>query len=171
MDNSVRFYKKTKTKNGKDVSSWLVNCINCGRERIINRKDHAVRLSKTNCKFCSNKSNHPQGEYEGIRISFFNKYKLSANSRSLDFEIDIEFASNLAKKQDYKCRYSGIDLKFNGDFKQITASIDRIDSSIGYIKNNVCWVHKDINMMKQQFSEEKFIEMCQLVANKAVCKH
>ena len=166
MEDNIKFYKKTKTKNGKDVSSWMVTCINCGKERIINRKDHATRLAKTKCKSCSNKSNHPQGDYKGIRISFFNKFKLSANSRGLDFEIDLDIASNLAEIQNYKCYYSGLELKFNGDFKQITASIDRIDSSLGYVEYNVCWVHKDINMMKQQFSEERFIEMCKLVADK-----
>jgi hypothetical protein len=166
MENNIKFYKKTKTKNGKDVSSWIVNCINCGKERIINRKDHATRLSKTKCKSCSNKSNHPQGDYRGIRISFFNKFKLGANSRSLKFEIDLEYVSWLAEVQNYKCFYSGLELKFKGDFKQITASIDRIDSSLGYIEDNVCWVHKDINMMKQQFSEKRFIELCKLVADK-----
>ncbi len=166
MEDNIKFYKKTKTKNGKDVSSWMVTCINCGKERIINRKDHATRLAKTKCKSCSNKSNHPQGDYKGIRISFFNKFKLGANSRGLDFEIDLDIASNLAKKQNYKCYYSGLELKFNGDFKQITASIDRINSSLGYVEHNVCWVHKEINMMKQQFSEERFIEMCKLVSDK-----
>ena len=166
MENNIIFYKKTKTKNGKDVSSWIVPCIKCKEERIINRKDHAVRLSKTKCKRCSNKSNNPQGDYKGIRISFFNKFRLSANTRNLEFEIDLEFASSLAEIQNYKCYYSGLELKFNGDFKQITASIDRIDSSLGYLDGNVCWVHKDINMMKQQFSEKKFIEMCKLVADK-----
>lgn len=164
MEDNIKFYKKTKTKNGKDVSSWIVTCINCGKERIINRKDHARRLSKTKCKSCSNISNHPQGDYKGIRISFFNKFRFSADSRSLRFEIDLEYVSWLAEAQNYKCLYSGLDLKFNGDFKQITASIDRIDSSLGYVEDNVCWVHKDINMMKQQFTEKRFIELCKLVA-------
>jgi len=166
MESNIIFYKKTKTKNGRDVSSWIVPCINCKEERVINRKDHAIRLSKTKCKKCSNKSNHPQGDYKGIRISFFNKFKLNAISRDLEFKIDIDFASKLAESQNYKCYYSDLELKFNGDFNQITASIDRIDSSIGYLESNICWVHKDINMMKQKFSEKKFVEMCKLVANK-----
>lgn len=155
-----------KTRSGKIVTRWNVECFNCGEKRFINRKDHAIRLSLNKCKKCSNKSNHPQGEYKGIRVSFFNKFKLGADNRGLDFEIDIEFISKLAESQNYKCKYSGLDLIFNGDFKNITASIDRIDSSIGYLKDNVCWVHKDINMMKQQFTEYRFIEMCKLVADK-----
>ena len=166
LPKNVSYEGNVKTKSGKIVTRWNVECLNCGKKRFINRKDHAVRLSSNKCKQCSNKNNHPQGEYKGIRISFFNKFKLSADNRGLDFEIDIEFASELAKNQKYKCRYSGLNLKFNGDFKEITASIDRIDSSIGYLKDNVCWVHKDVNMMKQQFTEKRFIELCRLVSNK-----
>ena len=166
LPGNVVYSGSTKTKNGKIVSRWEVECLYCKRKRYINRKDHAVFLSFRKCKHCSNKSNHPQGEYRGIRVSFFNKFKLSAASRGLDFNIDLEYVAWLAEIQSYKCFYSGLDLKFNGDFKDITASIDRIDSSLGYVDNNVCWVHKDINMMKQGFSEKKFIEMCKLVANK-----
>lgn len=166
LPKNVTYGGNTKTKSGKIVSKWDVECLNCGKKRSINRRDHAVFLSTRKCKYCSNKSNHPQGEYRGIRISFFNKFKLSADSRSLNYEIDIEYVSNLAEIQNYKCLYSGLELKFNGDFKQITASIDRIDSSLGYVKDNVCWVHKDINMMKQQFTEKRFIELCKLVADK-----
>lgn len=166
LPNNVTFAGHAKTKSGKIVTRWNVECFNCGKKRFISRKDHAVKLSFNKCKRCSNKSNNPQGEYKGIRVSFFNKFKLGAENRSLDFEIDIEFMSKLAESQNYKCIYSGLDLVFKGDFKDITASIDRIDSSIGYLKNNVCWVHKDINMMKQRFTKNRFIEMCKLVADK-----
>jgi len=47
-----------------------------------------------------------------------------------------------------------------------TASLDRIDSSKGYIEGNVQWVHKMVNMSKQQYTQEEFINMCIAVANK-----
>ena len=47
-----------------------------------------------------------------------------------------------------------------------TASLDRIDSSKGYVEGNVQWVHKMINMSKQQYSQEEFIDMCKAVANR-----
>jgi archaellum component FlaC len=58
-------------------------------------------------------------------------------------------------------------LKMPENSKQVhngtaTASLDRVDSAKGYIKGNVQWVHKDINMMKQQYSQEYFIQMCRL---------
>jgi len=46
------------------------------------------------------------------------------------------------------------------------ASIDRIDSSFGYLKENIQLVDKRVNMMKQQYSQEEFILICRAVADK-----
>ena len=40
-----------------------------------------------------------------------------------------------------------------------------IDSSKGYIKDNVQWVHKDVNFMKQSLPQEKFIDYCRKISN------
>lgn len=47
----------------------------------------------------------------------------------------------------------------------ITASLDRTNSYKGYLKNNVKWVHKTVNKMKQNLSEEEFIYFCKLVTD------
>lgn len=59
-----------KTKSGKIVTSWYVPCKFCGRSRIIKRKNHAFNHLNKPCKHCSNKNNHPQGEFLGVRTSF-----------------------------------------------------------------------------------------------------
>lgn len=46
-----------------------------------------------------------------------------------------------------------------------TASLDRIDSSKGYIKGNIQWVHKDINKMKNNYNQAYFINLCALVVD------
>ena len=69
-------------------------------------------------------------------------------------------------EQDFKCALTGWDI----DAMEVnvnTASLDRIDSSKGYIEGNVQWVHKMVNMSKQQYTQEEFIDMCTAVANKA----
>lgn len=43
------------------------------------------------------------------------------------------------------------------------ASLDRIDSSKGYIPGNVQWVDKRVNYMKQALPEGEFAELCRLV--------
>ncbi len=47
---------------------------------------------------------------------------------------------------------------------ETSASLDRIDSSLGYIEENVQWVHKDVNMMKRIYDNNYFIKMCKLIA-------
>jgi hypothetical protein len=47
---------------------------------------------------------------------------------------------------------------------ETTASLDRIDSSKGYIEGNLQWVHKDVNIMKMDLSQVEFIDYCVKVA-------
>lgn len=45
-------------------------------------------------------------------------------------------------------------------------SIDRIDSSKGYIRDNIQLVTRQVNMMKQSYSQQLFIDTCIKVAKK-----
>ncbi len=87
--------------------------------------------------------------------------------KAFELSIDIEYAWNLFLKQERKCALSGIELYFGkGVHDKIrTASLDRIDSSKGYIEGNVQWVHKHINMMKNRYKCDYFIDMCIKIAN------
>ena len=59
-----------------------------------------------------------------------------------------------------KCALSGVDISidYGGN-----ASLDRIDSSLGYITGNVQWVDGKVNLAKRAMSDEEFIEMCKRV--------
>jgi hypothetical protein len=94
------------------------------------------------------------------------KIKLRADRYDYEFNLDLEYLSNLFEKQKGKCALSGLDLEF-GTTKLIktTASLDRIDSKVGYIKGNVQWVHKNVNWMKQDFSDDEFLTMCKKIVN------
>ena len=71
-------------------------------------------------------------------------------------------------QQNYKCSLSGVDLFFHKKGRKNrstgTISLDRIDSSKGYIKGNVQWVHKTINKIKLKLSNSEFKYWCKLVA-------
>jgi hypothetical protein len=82
----------------------------------------------------------------------------------IDFDLTIEFAWELYLNQDRKCILSGVPIKFDRNCVYNTASLDKIDSSLGYTRANVQWVHKDINFMKRTYSQEYFIKMCKLVS-------
>jgi hypothetical protein len=102
---------------------------------------------------------------------YFACIKNGAKKRNITICITIEFLQELLEKQQYKCVVSGLPIsmsrsckKKHSTYSEQTASLDRIDSSKGYLSNNVQWVHKDINRMKQNFSEARFLELCKLVA-------
>lgn len=73
---------------------------------------------------------------------------------------------NIFEKQNFKCAYTGEKLCFyeRDDYGNIiptsgNASVDRIDSSKGYIKDNIQIVHKDINRLKNDWSEKEFLNL------------
>jgi len=86
------------------------------------------------------------------------------------FDLTIEQAWDLFIKQDRKCALTGLPLTINycrKTGKPHDASLDRIDSAKGYTPDNVQWVHKDINRMKNAYAQDYFIEMCSFVTKNA----
>lgn len=61
------------------------------------------------------------------------------------------------------CNLTGLKLEFK-TLKKQTASLDRIDSTKGYVEGNVQWIHKDINLMKNRLPQDYFISMCDLIS-------
>lgn len=47
-----------------------------------------------------------------------------------------------------------------------TGSLDRKDSSKGYSIDNIQWVHKRVNFLKRDYSEEELIYWCTKIAKK-----
>lgn len=91
-----------------------------------------------------------------------------ARVRELFFDVNPKYLFELLEQQNYKCALSGreISIEFitsaKGKTKR-TASLDRIDSSKGYIEGNVQWLHKDVNNIKQDFSQEEFLNLCKQI--------
>jgi len=68
-------------------------------------------------------------------------------------DIDYDYMLNIYKDQDGKCALSG--LPMSHQYHDLySMSVDRIDSSIGYIKGNVQLVCKAVNLMKNNDSNE-----------------
>lgn len=165
LPENVSLIGKRKTKSGNEKNYYSVTCLFCGKSRNITRHDHATRLAKHRCKSCSNKNNNPQGEMYGIRVSWFNKYKIGAVHRSLEWDITIEDVAHILTIQASKCALSGIWISTRGDLNKITASIDRIDNSRGYTKDNIQLIHKKINIMRGTLPVEEFLSFCKKIAS------
>jgi hypothetical protein len=138
----------------------------CGK--IISRRVYRLLSGKfLGCKKClvENLSLNWKGMGKVPKMAFI-RIKNRAQKKEKEFDITLEYISELFDKQNGKCALSGVDLIFYEDGKpKQTASLDRIDSSKGYINGNVQWIHKDINFMKQDYSEEHFKNLCRLITN------
>lgn len=104
-------------------------------------------------------------EHAEITQGWWDARKKSAESRGKEFTITPEYALEVLRSQNYKCYYTDISLNVRRS-KQGNASIDRIDSSKGYIPGNIQWVDKRVNFMKQSYSHEVFVELCSKTAAK-----
>jgi len=109
-----------------------------------------------------------------ISQSHFGNIRYRAKKKNQKFTINIEYIQELLEKQNYKCALTDISIncgrstyKQRSTYKEQFASLDRIDSSQGYIPGNVQWIHKDVNKMKQDLSEERFVELCAAVTKKS----
>jgi hypothetical protein len=125
----------------------------------------AIRPSEFNEKA---RTNSRQIRWKGYgEIS--GKYLYMLKYRNREYNVSGEYLWKLFLEQDRKCALSGIHLIFakfatpKGMLEQ-TASLDRIDSSKGYIVGNVQWIHKSLNGMKSDMSDDEFIAWCCLVA-------
>lgn len=112
----------------------------------------------------NNRGWHYRG-YGDISKEYFNTIRNGASRRSLKFILTIEFLWKLFLKQKRRCALSGVKLKFNSKSNVYdgNASLDRIDSSKDYIEDNVQWVHKDLNYMKQDLPEKVFLKWIRCV--------
>ena len=87
-------------------------------------------------------------------------------SRVLPFTITKDDAWSKFQEQGGKCALTGWNLSIDHSSKtptNRTASLDRIDSSKGYEPGNIQWVHKDVNQMKWELTNPRFIEVCRAV--------
>ena len=89
--------------------------------------------------------------------------KTAKQRKTVEVFISIQHLKDAWEKQEGRCAYTKLPL--TSEAHQLnTASLDRIDSSKGYVEGNIQLVCVPINRMKLDYTEEKFIHLCQLVA-------
>jgi hypothetical protein len=89
--------------------------------------------------------------------------KKRAKKDSLSFDIDNQYVTDLWEKQQGLCARTGVEMGRIGD-KWLSPSLDRIDSTKGYDRDNVQWVCWRYNDAKSNMSDDGFISLCLAVA-------
>lgn len=140
------------------------NC-DCGNKKIVSFRD----LFYGNIKSCGcyRKERQRPTNISAIR-STFNKLKKTAKIRNISFNLEPQDIAEAYDKQEKKCFYTGVYVFFTNHLSYArllqNASIDRIDNSKGYTKDNIQIVHKLVNRLRNCLSNEEFINICNLIS-------
>jgi hypothetical protein len=93
------------------------------------------------------------------------------NALETTTDLDFDFVKRLAENNNYLCYYSGVKLTPHKHCPN-QLSVDRIDSSKGYYRNNVVICSWYINRMKQDSTVAEFYDLCSKVkANMDSCNN
>lgn len=163
--------KQIRAKHKQEIDNIIIQLHKDGkntREIATELGVAASNISKIgkrlNLIFDGNSPTYVHGE---IRKNHYKNIAYSARHRSLDFQITPQYVWRLFLAQDRKCALSGVELVMDSmktNDKRRTASLDRIDSSVGYIEGNVQWVHKSVNLQKGSMSDKDLINWCHLIS-------
>ena len=171
----ILFYKEKRNKDG--LMGWCKSC----HAEYYKKKFYTIDTSVTEkkCNRCKNtktidnfnKHVHKKDGYnpeckQCIHERYttfeyrFKSWRWNAKKRGIKFELDIEDIENLPMV----CFYTGKKLTLKS-YRNNTLSLDRLDSSVGYTRDNVVFCCEVINYMKRELSVGEFKMWCKDVIN------
>lgn len=156
---------------------WRCRC-DCGNEVTLHPMQFSSRCCRErNCGVkCPLRKTARGSENRqwtgGTRLSgkYLTRLKRNARLRGLQVEASISTASleDIFDRQGGRCALTGVEIALLASERtEATASIDRIDSQQGYALDNIQWVHKTVNEMKNNQTETEFRYWCSKVAQHA----
>jgi hypothetical protein len=149
---------------GLNRDRWVCKC-DCGRTHVAMGWT-LLYSSGLSCQECM----RPRVGYGDVPGFVWTDIMRGARARKIPVTITVKDLHDQLQKQQWKCFYSGLPIGFattvqrHKKNRETTASVDRMDSNLGYELGNVLWVHKDINIMKCDHQSGDFIKYCKAVA-------
>lgn len=144
---------------------WCCVCSGCNSEQAYTRKDHAIQslTADWQCKPCAAarkkySANHPVGDHART----YNRFRKAARSRGILWQLTPQ---EMYACFDGRCALTGWPISL--EYGNQSASLDRVDSTVGYVRGNIQWVHTMVNMCKNKYDVVRFVDMCRAVAAKA----
>ena len=150
-------------------------CTHCGIAKprsLFSRDKHTRDGLRFDCKQCVAKRHKSKRDKNRLEYQF--KYLLSssrerAKGKNLPHDIDIAYLRSIATEY---CPYQGVKLRWANESTDVefgapspnSPSIDRIDSSKGYVRGNVVIVSHRANSMKRDATEHELIELGRRIA-------
>lgn len=132
----------------KPATYWLCRC-HCGKEKVV-AYTTLVKAKTRGCGCLQFAGSH--GLSYDSRYQIYTHARRSSRTRGIHFDItpeDIEAPS--------VCPVLGIELTYGGTgiVRDTSASIDRVDNSLGYIKGNIRIISNRANRLKSNATADE----------------
>jgi hypothetical protein len=155
----------------------LCECV-CGNRKLILVNKITTTILKNRAKSCGCNSYYPgqpknasRNNPDSIYWELYRACKASAKRRNLEFKLTKEEHKEFTFE---KCYYCGKlpELRFRNGIKFYANGIDRIDSSLGYVKENCASSCKICNNMKWEVSKDEFLNHIEKIVkyNNLLCE-
>lgn len=146
-------------------NEWVCKC-ECGRLSQV-KATYLVNGKSKRCNYCHK---HSKRYYETNNVpqQLWEQIIRNAEKRNIQLNVSREEAFLQFQKQAGKCALSNRVISFPTcatEWRQANASLDRIDNSNGYTVDNIQWLHKDVNKMKNTYDEAYFVSLCVDIAS------
>lgn len=134
-----------------------ITCARCQKELPpdqFHKRSVTGDVKRKFCRSCNRASDRKtrSSAYESYLATLVSKSRYQAVQRGIpDFSITSAQLKELWQKQEGRCAISGVILTHHLDgsgHKEFNASIDRIDSQLGYVPGNVQLVAYRVNNLK-----------------------
>lgn len=151
-----------------------LQCQHCQKTFYLKPSVYKYRLSrKRNGFYCTRKCADPHRVTTSVDKDIDNRpfryiwqrAKNGARIKKGEFNLTVEDIKDLWEKQGGICPYTGLKMlppvthrqaaRGEKEFHPTTASLDRIDSNLGYVKGNVEFVCLSVNYAKNGFTREQ----------------
>lgn len=155
------YYQKNKEKQAARLAQWLAE--NPDRRKDHTRKYREEHRASIREKYHRNKIEKTQSTPEEFLKKILGRIKTkvktchaAAKPKYQESDLTLEHLMELWNKQDGKCALTGkaMSHKFHSLY---AVSVDRIDSTLGYMIGNVQLVCQSINYAKSNFTNQEFL--------------
>ncbi|MBQ9391930.1 MAG: hypothetical protein IJU02_07045 [Lachnospiraceae bacterium] len=146
--------------------NYKIKC-DCGRStRFISGHEFLNPNRSYMCFKCAGEKRgiefHLQDAYEELYQHKYYKLQRGAEVRHIEFSLSKEYLWNLYVAQNKRCAITGDEIPVLSE-----ASLDRIESNLGYIEGNVQWVTKQANLSKHIMTMKQLYDFCRKVLKHA----
>ena len=170
---SILYYKNNKEKekirhalyikNNKEKEKMRHELYNKNNKEIIYAKQKNYR-QKNKQKIHDKVQSKLQNQDKYLKYLIV-QLRAKDKKHNRDCDIDYEYVTELIKKQNNKCVYSGATLIWRNRSGIFQGTIDRISAKLGHVKGNCQLVTVPINHFKTDLTHDKFMKLIDLIKN------